>query len=301
MLLGDGDGFVRCACGHLHWGLHGAAGLLLSDPERGVLLQRRAWWVHHGRTWALPGGALRGSETPMQAAVREAEEEAAVPEDAVRLTASSVVDHGTWRYTTVLASVRRRVDASVNSSESAGVRWVRPQDVEDLPLHRDFAKAWPALREQLDRRLVLVVDGANVVGTRPDGWWRDRAGAAERLRDQLELLGRDGVPARHGGLPEGEHWSWWPRIVLVVEGQARGTASGAGVEVVAAERDGDAAVVRAASEARASNEGDHVVVVTGDRELRARAEAVGAGHLGPSALLEMLDEGVSGRGSAPTH
>ena len=32
---------------------------------------------------------------------------------------------------------------------------------------------------------VLIVDGANVVGSRPDGWWRDRAGAARRLQEQL--------------------------------------------------------------------------------------------------------------------
>lgn len=297
MFLGDGDGFVKCACGHLHWGLHGAAGLLLTDPDRGVLLQRRAWWVHHGRTWALPGGALRSKENPCQAALREAEEEAAVPADAVQLTATSVVDHGTWRYTTVLGSVRRRVDAKAVSSETAGMRWVPPDEVEGYPLHRDFAHAWPALREQLDRRLVLVVDGANVVGSRPDGWWRDRAGAAGRLRDRLALLVRAGLSVEHEGMPgqdasaalAGATWSWLPRIVLVVEGQAKGTASAEGVEVVAAERDGDAMIVDVTKDARATRSTDHVVVVTADRELRARVEAEGARRLGPATLLGMLD------------
>ncbi len=83
----DGDGFVYCERGHRHWGLFGAAGLLLTDPERGVLLQHRAWWTHHGRTWALPGGARRGHESAREAATREAEEEAAVPVGAVRPTA----------------------------------------------------------------------------------------------------------------------------------------------------------------------------------------------------------------------
>ena len=32
---------------------------------------------------------------------------------------------------------------------------------------------------------VLVVDAANVVGSRPDGWWKDRAGAARRLHERL--------------------------------------------------------------------------------------------------------------------
>lgn len=292
MLLGsasNGDGFVRCECGHLHWGLHGAAGLLLSDPERGVLLQRRAWWVHHGRTWALPGGALRSSETPRQAAMREAKEEADVPLDAVHLTAASIVDHGTWRYTTVLGSVRRRVDARSTSAETAGMRWVQPEEVADYPLHRDFAKAWPALREHLDRRLVLIVDGANVVGSRPDGWWRDRAGAARRLRDRLATFGEYGLPATHDGVPGPEQLTWWPRVVLVVEGAAGATTSADGVEVLAAPRSGDDAVVAAAREARTKRAADHVIVATADRELRARVTAEGAGLLGPSALLGILD------------
>jgi 8-oxo-dGTP diphosphatase len=289
VLLGDGDGFVRCTCGHLHWGVHGAAGLLLCDPERGVLLQRRAWWVHHGRTWALPGGALRSTETPRDAAMREAKEEADVPVDAVHLTAASVVEHGVWRYTTVLGSVRRQVDARPVSAETAGMRWVQPDEVADYPLHRDFAKAWPALREHLDRRLALVVDGANVVGSRPDGWWRDRAGAAARLRDRLAVFGREGLSATHDGVPGPEEFTWWPRVVLVVEGAARSTAPADGVEVVAADGSGDDAVVAVVREARAKREDDHVVVVTADRELRARVAAEGASVLGPSVLLEMLE------------
>lgn len=295
MLVGSsssGDGFIRCACGHLHWGLHGAAGLLLSDPERGVLLQRRAWWVHHGRTWALPGGALRRLESPREAAMREAKEEADVPLDAVHLTAASVVDHGTWSYTTVLGSVRRPVDARAVSAETAGMCWVRPDDVADYPLHRDFATAWPALREHLDRRLVLVVDAANVVGSRPDGWWKDRAGAAAKLRDRLAVFGRTGVPAAHEAMPGPAQLTWWPRVVLVVEGAARSTESTDGVEVVAAPRDGDSAIVAATREARAARTADHVVVATADRELRARVTAEGASTLGPSALLEMLDAAV---------
>src|SRR5690606_10814503 len=109
------------------------------------------------------------------------------PPDAVRPTASVVVDHGNWRYTTVLATVRRPIAARAVSAEAAGMRWVQPDEVADYPLHSEFAKAWPTLREQLGRKLVLVVDAANVVGSRPDGWWKDRAGAAARLRDELAL------------------------------------------------------------------------------------------------------------------
>jgi len=68
----------------------------------------------------------------------------------------------------------------------------------------------------------LIVDGANVVGSVPDGWWRDRAGAAARLRDRLAAA----VAA--GTIPAGVE------VVLVVEGAARGIDGSDGVRVVAA-------------------------------------------------------------------
>ncbi|TVT38726.1 NUDIX domain-containing protein, partial [Amycolatopsis rhizosphaerae] len=209
----DGDGFVVCLGGHRHWGRYGAAGLLLTDPGRGVLLQRRAWWTHHGSTWALPGGALRSTEKPWEAAVREAEEEAAVPATAVRPVAASTAEHGGWSYTTVLAVPRWPLREQVMNDESDELRWVPPSEVAAFPLHHDFAAAWPALHEQLGRELVLVVDGANVVGSRPDGWWRDRPAAAERLRDRLALLARSGLRGSDVGLDAGDNWSWWPRVV----------------------------------------------------------------------------------------
>ncbi|MFC5911734.1 NTP pyrophosphohydrolase, partial [Streptacidiphilus monticola] len=42
---------------------------------------------------------------------------------------------------------------------------------------------------------LLVVDAANVVGSVPDGWWRDRHGAAERLRDALGPVAAHGLAA----------------------------------------------------------------------------------------------------------
>lgn len=283
----DGDGFVVCLGGHRHWGRFGAAGLLLTDPERGVLLQRRAWWTHHGSTWALPGGALRSGETPWQAATREAEEETAIPAHAVRPIASSVVDHGNWSYTTVLATVRHTVSERVTNAESEELRWVAPEQVVDFPLHKDFAKAWPELHDQLGRELVLVVDGANVVGTRPDGWWRDRAGAAAGLRDRLAGLVRAGVPGEEFDMDGA--WSWWPRVVLVVEGQARHVEPTEQVEVVSAPRDGDSAIVEAVRALRADRPDDHVAVVTADRALRGRVTTEGASILGPATLLNRLD------------
>ncbi|GAA5160335.1 NUDIX hydrolase [Amycolatopsis dongchuanensis] len=286
----DGDGFVECLGGHRHWGRFGAAGLLLADPERGVLLQHRAWWTHHGDTWALPGGALNSSEDPWQAATREAEEETGIPRDAVRPLSSWTVDHGGWTYTTVLAQTVRPVPEMVLNGESNELRWVAPEDVADYPLHRDFASAWPVLHPELGRELVLVVDGANVVGSRPDGWWRDRAGAAGRLRDRLAGLVRSGVRGEDFAVSDGPEWSWWPRVVLVVEGRAKGVEPSEDVEVVAAEHDGDSAIVDTVRGLRADRPSDHVTVVTADRELRSRVTAEGAAYLGPGTLLAALDE-----------
>ncbi|MGW5508905.1 hypothetical protein ACWEV9_14140, partial [Streptomyces albogriseolus] len=64
--------------------------------------------------------------------------------------------------------------------------------------------------------LLVIVDAANVVGSVPDGWWRDRRGAAERLRDHLAA---QGVPGHEGPVD----------IVLVVEGAARGVEPVPGV------------------------------------------------------------------------
>ncbi|RSM40054.1 NUDIX domain-containing protein [Amycolatopsis balhimycina DSM 5908] len=271
--------FVRCSCGRLHWGRYGAAGLLLADPARGVLLQRRAWWVHHGRTWALPGGAIEAGETAVNAAAREALEEAAVPVDAFRAVAASVVDHGDWSYTTVLA-LADGAEARAANTESAEVRWVDPDDVPGYRLHRDFAAAWPDLRDRVGQELVFVVDAANVVGSRPDGWWRDRHGAAERLRDQLAKLAEAGVPD-----PDDPAVTWWPRIILVVEGRARNVQSVPGVEVVAADTDGDSKIVEVVARQKAK-----VLVATADRELRRRVAAHGASILGPGTLRTRLDE-----------
>ncbi|WP_026877052.1 NUDIX hydrolase [Jiangella gansuensis] len=278
----DGDGWVDCACGQRHWGVFGSAGLLLVDPERGVLLQHRAHWSHHGGTWGVPGGARASSETPLEAALREASEEADIPPEAVLPSHAWVEDHGTWSYTTVVATADRKVRARASDPESLDIVWTPVGDVSHLPLLPAFGAMWPQLLDQAFRRLVLVVDAANVVGSRPDGWWRDRAGATERLRDDLTGLGP--VPAAPLGLPAA---LWWPSVVLVTEGRARGVPSADGVRVVEADGSGDDAVVDVVAEALRDRPGDHVLAVTADRELRARVEAAGGRPVGPSALFEL--------------
>src|SRR5919107_2725724 len=203
-MQGDGDGWTRCAAGHRHWGVHGAAGLLLREQADGrdrVVLQHRAWWSHQGGTWGIPGGARDSDETAVAAALRESAEEANLPPAAVRPYGELVDDHGGWSYTTVLGRPVAPVDPEPTGGESEDVRWVDVADVDTLPLPPGFAAAWPRLRHA-PPPLRLVVDAANVVGARGrgDGWWRDRAGAAARLLDALAPLQEGLSPAE---LPPG--------------------------------------------------------------------------------------------------
>lgn len=286
----DGEEWVECRCGMRHWGAYGAAGLLLLDdvPARQVVLQHRASWTHFGDSWGIPGGARHAGEAATAGALREAEEEAGIAAEHVQVLASRVLAHPDWSYTTVLARVAGPVDPRVTDKESAQIEWVALEQVTDLPLLPAFADAWPELTAMATTPATLVVDGANVVGSRPDGWWRDRPGATQRLLGRLEALAVAGVPADLLDLPG---YRWWPQIVLVTEGQARTVTAteGGRVQVVAAERDGDARIAAEAA-ARAAGPGSPAVsVVTADRELGRRVEALGAHRFRPSALLDLLD------------
>ena len=127
---------------------------------------------------------------------------------------------------------------------------------------------------------VLLVDAANVVGSRPDGWWRDRAGATARLLGRLAALPDRVVPA-----PDGADLAV-DAVVVVVEGRARDVAAPVGVRVVRAEGSGDDAVVEAAGELAAA--GIPGLVVTADRGLRSRLPPEVA-VAGPGWLLGVLD------------
>jgi hypothetical protein len=118
---------------------------------------------------------------------------------------------------------------------------------------------------------LLIVDAANVVGSVPDGWWRDRAGAAERLRDALGRVAHDGLP----GLPAPVE------VVLVVEGAARDISGIPGVRVAAAPSSGDDTIVHLV---RTEGAGRSCTVVTADRALRDRVQALGAATVGPRSV-----------------
>jgi len=118
----------------------------------------------------------------------------------------------------------------------------------------------------------LVVDAANVVGSRPDGWWKDRAGAARRLHERLLVA----------DTPQDV-------VVLVLEGAAKGgvrPGRDGHLRVVHAKGSGDDTIV--AETRTAVERGDRVTVVTADRFLRARVEGLGAMTMSPSWLLDLV-------------
>jgi 8-oxo-dGTP diphosphatase len=130
----------------------------------------------------------------------------------------------------------------------------------------------------------VVVDVANVMGARADGWWRDRAGAALRLGREVGALAGRGDEATSGV----REW------VLVLEGKARAAAEPLladeekppAVRVVSASGSGDDAIVGVVAELVAR--GETCLVVTADRELRQRCEQLGASVVGPGWLLRLL-------------
>ncbi|MDG6102464.1 hypothetical protein Daura_42935 [Dactylosporangium aurantiacum] len=121
---------------------------------------------------------------------------------------------------------------------------------------------------------LIVVDGANVVGSVPDGWWRDRRGAAVRLRDALAARDAAALPAALSGA-----------FTLVVEGAAGGVPAVEGVHVEAAPRSGDDHIV-----ALVADNVRHrpVAVVTADRALRQRVRELGASIVSPGELLASI-------------
>jgi len=290
MAEGDGNGWVICAQGHRHWGKYGAAGLLAAAPghdgQASVLLILRASWTQHPGTWGPPGGARDSHESAPDAALREASEECAVPPGAARIHGLLDDDHGGWSYQTLLADAASPFPVWPASAEAPEVAWVPQDEVSALPLHPGFAAAWPALREAIQPVTVLV-DVANVMGARADGWWRDRAGAAARLHGELAALAAQGVTALPPGMKTGHLDRWFPRYILVLEGQARPAARSLPedprVSVVLAPGSGDDTLAELAATVRGPR-----VMVTADRELRRRAEAAGAAVTGPRWLLGLL-------------
>jgi hypothetical protein len=119
---------------------------------------------------------------------------------------------------------------------------------------------------------VLVIDAANVIGSRPTGWWRDRAGAARQFVEQVRQAARQGRLT----LP----------VVVVLEGAARagiGEADVDGVRVVHAAHHGDDTLVAHTAAATTG-----VIFVSADRRLLERVRELGAETVGPGWLNDRL-------------
>jgi hypothetical protein len=162
--------------------------------------------------------------------------------------------------------------------------------------------------------LTIVVDVANVMGSRPDGWWRDRAGAAVRLHADIARLAASGraiLPDEPG--KTGTERAGTPGFVMVLEGAAKAAAARLApaepdappeldaspeldpahadlrpvrpgeVRVVQAAGSGDDAIVAVVRQLPRRR-----VVVTADRGLRERCVAVGAEIRGPGWLLGLI-------------
>jgi 8-oxo-dGTP diphosphatase len=283
-----GDAWAVGPDGTRMWGLFGSAGLLAVDRARGVLLQHRATWSHFGGTWGIPGGARHAGESAVAAALRESHEEAGVPAEALEPLFTRVLDLGFWTYTTAVAWTTRGFEPEVRDAESLDLAWVPVDEVDRLPLHPHFGEAWPLLRSMIPHRPALVVDAANVVGSRPDGWWKDRAGAAARLLHALAPAVADGLPAGLLGLDAD---TAWPHTVVVLEGAAR-TAAGAEaprLEVARAAGSGDDEIVARVESLLRNDGGTPVTVATSDRGLRQRVEELGARSIGAGVLRDALD------------
>lgn len=130
----------------------------------------------------------------------------------------------------------------------------------------------------------LIVDGWNIIGSRPTGWWRDRDGAALDLVDRLSAL--DAAVDEH--------------ITVVFDGRAPAQLADTGsIDVVFADRRGrNAADDRIVEIVDAIGKGEPVTVVTADRALRERVRALGATIASPSVVLRQLDALIGASGSS---
>ena len=137
----NGDGFVTLADGSLRWGRYGAAGVLARAADRFFVAQRSAH-CHQGGTWAIPGGALHGDESPLEGALREFAEEIGVALEDFEVATLHEDDHGGWSYWTVVVDLPSPFDAPTRLHwETSATAWVTADELAELDLHPAFRAA----------------------------------------------------------------------------------------------------------------------------------------------------------------
>jgi predicted RNA-binding protein with PIN domain len=119
-----------------------------------------------------------------------------------------------------------------------------------------------------------MVDGMNVLGSRPDGWWRDRPAAMARLTSRLEAL----VAAGH-------------EVTVIFDGRSHPVVEAAGGPVTVGFAPGgpDAADREIVARLRADSDPESIVVATSDRRLRAAVKAAGSRSIAAGELLRRLE------------
>ncbi len=150
-----------------------------------------------------------------------------------------------------------------------------------------------------------IVDGMNVIGSRPDGWWRDRAAARRRLVGELAATaqlppglrtppeagssGGESDPVK--GTLENDRWPGGP-LTVVFDGRDQGgevtSGAQAGVEVVFAPGGPDAADRVIVQMVASTDDPAGTVVVTSDRALAREVSLAGATVVGTSTLKRLL-------------
>jgi predicted RNA-binding protein with PIN domain len=119
-----------------------------------------------------------------------------------------------------------------------------------------------------------VVDGMNVVGSRPTGWWRDRPGAMRELVERLKVFAADA----------GDD------VVVVFDGTPFEVDGGEGVTVEFASRRGrDAADDDIAALVERDGDPASLSVVTSDADLARRVRDAGAAVVGAGEFRRLLD------------
>ncbi len=120
-----------------------------------------------------------------------------------------------------------------------------------------------------------MVDAMNVIGSRPDGWWRDRAGAVRRLVGQVDRWAEGGEE----------------RVTVMLEREPHEEIEADRVEVAWASAGGrDAADREILARLPDWLAEDEVVVVTSDRDLREKARVAGAEVESSRPFRAALDE-----------
>lgn len=119
-----------------------------------------------------------------------------------------------------------------------------------------------------------IVDGMNVIGSRPDGWWKDRGRAMVSLVDRLEAW----APTQEG------------RVTVVFERPPATAVTSSVVEIAyaprAAANSGDDEIVRLV---RADARPGEIRVVTSDKALTDRVAGLGATVYPSASFRDLID------------